>query len=300
MKMKTIKQLATSIAFTTMLFATNLLQAEIPIKTGDKVAFLGDSITQQGQDRNNPGGYVQLVASGLVANGVKIEIIGAGISGHKSDDMLKRLDRDVLSKHPQWMTLSCGVNDVWHGAKGVPLQDYKKNITAIVDQAQGAGIKVVLLTATMIGEDQANANNQKLVAYNEFLRTLAADKKCLLADLNADMQAAIAEAQKSGQKKSVKGNYLTVDGVHMALAGNLMMATGVLKGFGLNDVEIGKAKNAWLDIPDISKLTATTSLPLRQVRQLEKVAAHRKVTVDELLNNEFSKSVESLLKTESR
>ncbi len=299
MKMKTIKQLATSIAFTTMLFATNLLQAEIPIKTGDKVAFLGDSITQQGQDRNNPGGYVQLVASGLVANGVKIEIIGAGISGHKSDDMLKRLDRDVLSKHPQWMTLSCGVNDVWHGAKGVPLQDYKKNITAIVDQAQGAGIKVVLLTATMIGEDQANANNQKLVAYNEFLRTLAADKKCLLADLNADMQAAIAEAQKSGQKKSVKGNYLTVDGVHMALAGNLMMATGVLKGFGLNDAEIGKAKDAWLDIPNFSKLSATKAISLRQFRQLEKVAAQRKVTVDNLLNDEFNKSVESLLKTEA-
>lgn len=298
--MKTIKQLTAIIAVATMFSATGLLQAEIPIKTGDKVAFLGDSITQQGQDKNNPGGYVQLVASGLAANGVKIEIIGAGISGHKSDDMLKRLDRDVLSKHPQWMTLSCGVNDVWHGAKGVPLEDYKKNITAIVDQAQAAGIKVVLLTATMIKEDQTNANNQKLVAYNEFLRTLAVDKKCLLADLNADMQAAIAEAQKSGQQKSGKGNYLTVDGVHMALAGNLMMATGVLKGFGLNDVEIGKAKNAWLDIPDISKLTATTSLPLRQVRQLEKVAAHRKVTVDELLNNEFSKSVESLLKTESR
>jgi len=299
MKMRTIKQLTAIIALTTIFSATGLLRAEIPIKTGDKVAFLGDSITQQGQDKNNPGGYVQLVGSGLAANGVKIEIIGAGISGHKSDDMLKRLDRDVLSKHPQWMTLSCGVNDVWHGAKGVPLEDYKKNITAIVDQAQAAGIKVVILTATMIKEDQTNANNQKLVGYNQFLRTLAADKKCLLADLNADMQAAIAEAQKLGQPKSGKGNYLTVDGVHMALAGNLMMATGVLKGLGLNDAEIGKAKDAWLDIPNVSKFSATAGITLRQARQLEKVAAQRKVTVDELLNDEFSKSVESLLKTEA-
>lgn len=82
---------------------------------------------------------MQLVGSGLSANGVKIEIIGAGISGHKSNQMLERLDRDVLSKKPQCMTLSCGVNDVWHGAKGVTLEDYKKNITAIIDQAQAAG-----------------------------------------------------------------------------------------------------------------------------------------------------------------
>ena len=59
--------------------AASLLHAEIPVKAGDKVAFLGDSITQQGN--GGPGGYVQLVGSGLAANGVKVEIIGAGISG---------------------------------------------------------------------------------------------------------------------------------------------------------------------------------------------------------------------------
>lgn len=228
-----------SIATVAALISTaSLLQAAIPVKAGDKVAFLGDSITQAGQ--GSPGGYVQLIGRGLEANGVKIEIIGAGISGHKSNDMLGRLERDVLTKKPQWMTLSCGVNDVWHGAKGVPLDDYKKNITEIVDKAQAAGVKVVILTSTMIGEDQPNPNNQKLVAYNDFLRALAKDKKCLLADLNADMQAAITAA---GKEK--KGNVLTSDGVHMAAAGNQMMALGVLKGFGLNTAELAKAAASW-------------------------------------------------------
>ena len=84
---------------------------------------------------------------------MKIQIIPAGVSGNTSKDMLARLDKDVLSKKPQWMTLSCGVNDVWHGVNGVPLDQYKQNITSIVDQAQAAGIKVVILTATMIGEE---------------------------------------------------------------------------------------------------------------------------------------------------
>ena len=209
-------------------------QAGIAVTSGQKIAFLGDSITEGGV---GPQGYVTLVIRGLEANGVKATMIPAGISGHKSNDMLGRLEKDVLSKKPDWMTLSCGVNDVWHGANGVPLDKYKENITKIVEQCQSAGVKVMILTSTMIGEDQPNPNNQKLMAYNEFLRTLAKDKKCLLADLNADMQAAIA---KAGPDK--KGNLLTGDGVHMNPAGNVMMATGVLKGFGLSAEQIAKAQ----------------------------------------------------------
>lgn len=270
--------------------ATSLLHGEIPVKAGDKIAFLGDSITQQGN--GGPGGYVQLVGSGLAANGVKVEIIGAGISGHKSNQMLERLERDVLSKKPQWMTLSCGVNDVWHGAKGVPLEDYKKNITAIVDQAQAAGVKVVILTSTMIRENPETAENQKLAAYNDFLRALAAEKKCMLADLNADMQAIIAAANKAGP---VQGNILTSDGVHMAYPGNEMMAAGVLKGFGLDAAELSKAKDAWLEIPGTSNVAAKMNLTRRQMLQLEKLAAARKTTVNALIDGEFAKTVTTLM-----
>src|SRR4051812_22104276 len=82
------------------------VSAEIAVKSGEKIAFLGDSITAGGW--GNPAGYVRLVTAGLEANGVKAEPIPAGIGGHKSDNMLGRLDRDVISKKPQWMTLSCG------------------------------------------------------------------------------------------------------------------------------------------------------------------------------------------------
>ncbi len=277
--------------------AAQVWGASIPIKSGDKVAFLGDSITQAGQ--GSPSGYVQLIGSGLAANGVKIEIIGAGISGHKSNQMLERLERDVLSKKPDWMTLSCGVNDVWHGAKGVPLEDYQKNITAIVDQAQAAKVQVIILTSTMIREDASNPENQKLALYNEFLRKLAKEKNCLLADLNADMQAAIAKAAKS-EPKPAKGNYLTSDGVHMALAGNVMMAEGVLKGLGLDAAQIAKANEAWLDIPNSTTVSAKMGLTQRQAKQLEKVAKARRLSVDSLINEEFAKLVEAQIKAGSR
>ncbi len=220
-----------------LISSTVVWGADLPVKDGQKIAFMGDSITQAGAA---PNGYVRLVISGLEAAGVKTTAIPAGISGHKSNQMLARLERDVLSKKPDWMTLSCGVNDVWHGARGVPLDQYKVNITKIVDRCQAAGVKVVILTSTMIGEDEPNANNQKLAAYNDFVRSLAKEKKCLVADLNADMQAAIAA---SPDKKG--GKLLTSDGVHMNPAGNKMMATGVLKAFGLSPVQIKKAQASW-------------------------------------------------------
>ena len=213
------------------------LQAGIGVKEGEKIAFLGDSITQAGA---HPNGYLRLVIRGLESAGVKTSAIPAGISGHKSNQMLARLEPHVLSKKPNWMTLSCGVNDVWHGKRGVSLDDYKVNITKIVDQCQSAGVKVMILTSTMIGEDQGNANNKKLATYNDFLKELAREKKCLLADLNADMQAAIAASE---DKKG--GKLLTSDGVHMNPDGNKMMATGVLKSFGLSAEQLKKARADW-------------------------------------------------------
>jgi len=234
-----MKNVLNMMAAAALMTGSTLMAGEIAVKEGQKIAFMGDSITQAGA---GPKGYVTLVIKGLEAAGVKTTAIPAGISGHKSNNMLERLDRDALSKKPDWMTLSCGVNDVWHGANGVPLDQYKINITKIVDQCQTAGVKVIILTSTMIGEDQPNPNNQKLVAYNDFLKELAKEKKCLLADLNADMQAIIT---KAGAEK--KGNILTGDGVHMNPAGNEMMALGVLKAFGLSDEQIEKAKASWAD-----------------------------------------------------
>ncbi len=275
-----------------MLSTLGLLPAQIAFQSGEKVAFLGDSITEAGH--GNPGGYVNLVARGLAANGITIEVVGAGISGHKSNDMLARLERDVLGKQPQWMTLSCGVNDVWHGKDGVPLDAYRKNITAIVEQAQAKGVKVVVLTATMIGEDANKPENVQLAAYNDFLRTLAKEKQCRLADLDAEMRAAVAEAAKS-RPKPANGHYLTTDGVHMAFAGNQMMATGLLKGIGLDAAQLAKAQEAWLDVPETTRVASRLSLSQRQVRQLEQIAADRKVTLESLLQDEFRKALLALL-----
>jgi len=259
------------------------LTAQIAVKSNDKIAFLGDSITSQGNIYQ--AGYVNLVMIGLKANGIKAVKIPAGIGGNKSNNMLDRLERDVLSKKPQIMLLSCGVNDVWHGKRGVPLADYKKNITSIVDRAQAAGIKVCILTATMIREDPKNDTNTKLAAYNDFLRALAKEKNCLLADLNADMQQALA-AFKTAHPKA-KGNLLTVDGVHMNPLGNMMMAKGILRTFGFTDAQIAKAEAAWENLAgNLSPL----QLSVRDFRILSERAADAGMTIPEYISHLIRKN----------
>jgi lysophospholipase L1-like esterase len=222
----------------------SLLNAEICIKNGDAIAFMGDSITQQGN--SSPVGYVNLVIRGLEVCGVNAKKIPAGISGHKSNNMLARLDKDVISKKPRWMTFSCGVNDVWHGAKGVELEDYKANVTKILDKCAAAGVEVIVLTATMIGENPEGKNNKKLAAYNDWLREESKRRKLRLADLNADMQALLAEIRKTDKTPGAK---ITRDGVHMAYKGNCMMAWGVLKAMGVDEAKKDEIFSAFDKIP---------------------------------------------------
>jgi lysophospholipase L1-like esterase len=262
-------------------------RAEIAVKSGEKIAFLGDSITAGGW--SNPAGYVNLVIAGLAANGVNATPIPAGISGHKSNQMLERLERDVLSKKPNWMTLSCGVNDVWHGKQGVPLDDaqaaaqtyekrnasepdkgsYKKNITQIVERAQAAGAQPVILTATVIKEDLNTPENKNLAPFNDFLRQLAKERKLRLADLNATFQDRIKAANTPGK------NALTVDGVHMNGEGNKIMALGVLKAFGLDEAQLKKAQEGWPAL-EVKAAEAAKLAAAKKAAEAEKKAAEAK------------------------
>lgn len=255
------------------------LEATVLIKDGDKIAFMGDSITQGGNA--SPAGYVNLVMAGLKMFGVKDAVkIPAGISGHKSLQMNKRLEKDVLSKKPQWMTFSCGVNDVWHGKTGVPLDRYKELVADIFDRCDAAGVKVIVLTATMIFEDHNGALNQQLAPYNAWLREEAARRKYPLADLNADMQAEIARIRKIDGKP---GNKLTRDGVHMNFPGDVMMAWGVLRAMGVPPGDKDRFVEMCRDIPGAYNV----SLPLsaNEKERLDALMKEKSTNVNDYLRS---------------
>ena len=273
-----------------MFFSSLNVQAdEIEVKDGETIAFLGDSITAAGRA---PGGYCQFVLAALKDQGINTTAVFAGIGGHKSNQMLARLEKDVLNHKPNWMTLSCGVNDVWHGKNGVEIEPYTKNITKIVDRAQAAGVKVLLLTSTMIKEDQANELNQKLVAYNDFIRQLAKDRGCRLADVNADMQVAL----KTPPPNRPDGKKLTSDGVHMNPYGNIMMGRGVAKALGVTDVQLNESEKAWRSVSSHSVRLGDIKLSIDAIETLGAAAKAEGTDIGGLLRKAAEARKDELLK----
>lgn len=229
-----------AIAISLVLLASSVFAQEgFKLKDGDTLVFLGDSITQAG---TSPQGYIRMIELYFGVAGQEVDVINAGISGHKSDDMLARLQKDVLDHDPTWVSVSCGVNDVWHqfsGASGgVPLEDYKKNMREIVTRIKDAGANVILLTATPIYEDTSSKENQMLDNYNTFLRELAKEEDLLLADLSKAFHDRLALKRRDE-------NLLTTDGVHMNPRGNRLMARTILQALGARHPQMRQTGKRW-------------------------------------------------------
>jgi hypothetical protein len=203
--------------------------------------------------------------------------------------MLGRLEKDVLSKKPTWMTLSVGVNDVMH--KAVELEDYKVAVTAILDRCQEAGVKVVILTATQIGLPVTGEANVKLAGYNAFLRETAKARKLPLADVNAAMLAEQESLEKAGITRA-----LTTDGVHMNVYGDMVMAKAVLAAFGLNDRQLTAVQARWNDIPEIFPTTAKIKLSGNELAALEAYATRQNKSVETIVAEISANAVKAAIK----
>lgn len=219
-------------------------QGPINLKKVHRIVTLGDSITQGGA---HPGGYVWQIDHYLqtIYPKQKIEIVNAGISGHKSNDMLARFQRDVLDKKPDVVTISVGINDVWHGftpehpagygPRRIPLEDYRKNVETMIQAAHKAGVKVVLFTTTIFEDKPDSPRNLRVQGYNDTLRELAAKYNLPVADQYQAFMAAWAKNP---------GGKLTSDQVHMAPPGDTLMAKTALLALGVSERDYEKARPA--------------------------------------------------------
>lgn len=203
------------------------------LKAGGSIVCLGDSITAG-------GGYLRDMDAVFAQQYPELKIptiIKAGFSGKKAEDLILRFQKEVLDRKPALVTINVGINDVWHRLgkmhDDAVLAAYKENVTKMVEQAQAAGIQVVLLSPTIIKEDPKEEGNQRLLFYVAAMKAIAAEKKCGFADLNT----LFLEALKS-KPADLKANWLTGDGVHMQAKGNAIMAIGALRAMGVPDAKI--------------------------------------------------------------
>ena len=266
--------------------AASLAFADIAVKDGEKVAFLGDSITEMGN--RPPAGYIQLVKDGLMRSGVKIEVVPAGVPGDTSGKMLARLERSVLSHKPAWMFLSCGVNDAMTPAS---IEDFKRNITEIIDKAQASGIKVLVMSTTVRNEDLNSVANKNIEPFNQFLRELVRDRKLPFADNDEQMRSDLK--RRAGEK----GLHLTIDGCHMNGYGNQLMAATVLESLGISAEAIKGYRKDWNKLnsmPAGINNFVDSFMSIDEYEMLVEQAKKENTTAKDLLVQQMKKFVESL------
>jgi lysophospholipase L1-like esterase len=208
------------------------------LRPGAQIIAIGDSITEA-------GGYLRAVDTVLAARYPELKlppIKNAGIGGQKAEDLVKRFQADVIDRKPAVVTISIGINDVWHRAdeRHEPrvLARYWVNVALMVELAQSAGIRVILLTPTLIHENPDASTNKRLRIYVEAEKQIARERNCTLVDLHAMFLAAIAKRPADVKNKE---NWLTIDGVHMSPLGDTLMAIGVLRALGVPDRQIAPA-----------------------------------------------------------
>lgn len=103
------------------------------------IVFIGDSLTE-GYGVKREEAYPEKVRGILERKGHSVQVINAGISGSVSAEADRRVKWQLRAK-PQILVLALGAND---GLKGTPPAVVKKNLALAIDEAQKAGVQVLL------------------------------------------------------------------------------------------------------------------------------------------------------------
>lgn len=97
----------------------------IKIHNGEKILFIGDSITDCGRRstaRPLGDGYVRLFSDLVVIRepSKRITVVNKGVSGNRITDLKDRWADDVLRQQPDWLSVKIGINDVMSVLRGLP------------------------------------------------------------------------------------------------------------------------------------------------------------------------------------
>lgn len=227
-----------------------------PFQANEKVAFFGDSITHGGRYL-----YEIQLFEALRHPYAQVRIMNSGISGGSAWSGLQRIGFDLLDRGPDRVFVMFGMNDVGRGnylpgtpsekmraARARSLEQYRQNLTKVVDQLVRAGKSIVLITpspydqyGTFKSSSFTPCNEPGLADCAKIVREIAAEKKLPLIELHPAMTRLL--------KKYPEMQLCGRDRIHPGRRGHLVMASLLLEALG-ESPEVGsilidaKAKKA--------------------------------------------------------
>ena len=194
-----------------------------------RIVFFGDSITDCDRDRgdlNSLGnGYVQILADKLrpIYPDTDIELINKGISGDRVQELLARVQTDVIDLKPDAVVIMIGINNVWHKfthGKELDLVEFEQDLKELITKLKEAGIVVIFLEPFLLPAPD------KLRMRKIFNEELAVINKVALK--TADEFVAYDE-MFNGLCERLPYSEYSLDGVHPTHRGSRLIADQAIK-----------------------------------------------------------------------
>lgn len=199
------------------------------LKDGDKVAVLS------GQNFEiwscGTYGYIRLLINELAKEGVQHSPLIL-LEWQKTDQMLARLDSEVIAKGPVVAVIIPGSADYNAGVAETVSESFRNNLETIIGKLKAASIKTALVTSYESNSDPANARNLNVVKHNEVIRSLAKEHDLFLIDLvkNIDSEERVVPFNRSLVARAVV---------------NQMLAGEIMRVIGYSDQEVAACRMAW-------------------------------------------------------
>ncbi|EMY4795863.1 MULTISPECIES: SGNH/GDSL hydrolase family protein [Bacillus cereus group] len=137
------------------------------------------------------------------------KVVNAGVPGDNTFDALHRIEEDVLSHKPDFVTVFLGTNDAVSFSQE-SLQVYKENLEKIVKRISSD--KVLLISPAPVDEErQHNRTNKVLGQYADVVEKVAKETGSHFLNLYAEM------IQERDYKRFVEND--EKDGLHFGIEG---------------------------------------------------------------------------------
>lgn len=237
--MRALPRLAGALALACTIRAA---ETPAPFVDGDVVAVIGDSITHDGR-------WLRFVADYYATRFPRrtVTFLNCGIAGDMVGGALRRLDGDILARHPTAAVVMLGMNDVGRDAyrdgsdqdpqlvkvRASAQERYRTGMTTLLARLRETGVKRIIALSPTPYEDRAPLKAPNLPGTNDGLAACAATVRELAAATGTefiDFHGPMTRLDRERQQADPAFTIVGPDRVHPGSPGHLVMAWLFLTG----------------------------------------------------------------------
>jgi len=201
---------------------------------GQRIVFIGDSITDSGRRETDPpygNGYMSLVRAFVTAGrpDLGLQWTNQGINGNTVRELRDRWDSDAIAAAPDWLSVMIGINDVWRAFDGwpelaVPIDEYESTLKNLLQRAvDETGCRLILATPFLIEPDRDDPQRAQSDRYGAVVRKLAGDFDAVAVDTQEAFDRVLVHTTSTDWAD---------DRVHPNLPGHAVLAQAFLSAIG--------------------------------------------------------------------